>query len=546
MLSTRPVATHLNVSSPGSARARWTGTAIALTLTLLVLLAIAALTEVLSAGVWLIALGVAVVAGIVATPMLRRTLILALVPATLLTNSDIVPFSGRYVPAVTVIVAIMVASRGDMRELPARIKSLPRGLLMLLAAYAGLLLITTVTSTERELSLAYLVGSAVTLTLAFIVVPFASEGIGEDLIATLVVTAVVIVLCGVVFALVGSFELYGRAVGLYFITEATVFGHPTGLIFFQDYGPFLGPETLPLALGVVGATYLRSRSANRMRLAWTAAAAVILIGLISTFSREGWLIVVVAGIAVAWALRRNRDAFRPAAALAGVMLVLFFAGVSNAFGVIGRMDLVTDWYGPNAPAILLNPSVTDRGQAQTATHPYTASPQQRTLSQPCVAVEAPGAAGGSTASVELKGYSSLLARLCLWETAVKAIAARPLVGFGPGTGADAIVPYFEGKGAGLSGATTHDTYLRVGVEMGIPGLLVYIALSALAAWFAIRWLWLGVSRAEIVLAAAVLAITVAELTDALLFGGLSFPGFWLAMSVGLLARVDRLTAAESH
>ena len=42
-------------------------------------------------------------------------------------------------------------------------------------------------------------------------------------------------------------------------------------------------------------------------------------------------------------------------------------------------------------------------------------------------------------------------------------------------------------------------------------------------------------RAQNILAASILAISVAELTDTLLFGGLSFPGFWLAMCVGLLA-----------
>ena len=146
--------------------------------------------------------------------------------------------------------------------------------------------------------------------------------------------------------------------------------------------------------------------------------------------------------------------------------------------------------------------------------------------------------------MELKGSSSLLARLCLRETAVRAIAYRPLVGFGPGTGADAIVPYFYGKTAGVSGASSHDTYLRVGVEMGVPGLIVYLVLSGLAAWYAMRWLQAGPQRAEAVLAAGVLAITVAELTDALLFGGLSFPGFWLAMSVGILAQMDLVGLGE--
>jgi O-antigen ligase len=260
---------------------------------------------------------------------------------------------------------------------------------------------------------------------------------------------------------------------------------------------------------------------------------VILLGLLSTFSREGWLIVVLTCLAVAIPSRTASRIARPALATGLVMLVLFAAGITNVLGVNGRIDLTTSWYGPAAASVLLNPDPTTHGQAQTpSTTTNNPTPGVRTLLAPCVAVQASGTSSGPT--VQLKGYSSLLARLCLWEAAARAIVHRPVFGFGPGTGTDAIVPFFYGQGAGLVGASTHDTYLRVGVEMGVPGLAIYLALSAIAVWLAIACLRAG-RGPEVVLAASILAITVAELTDTLLFGGLSFPGFWLAMALGLLA-----------
>ena len=514
------------------------------------LITLAGLAAAIGAWVWLVSLAFALGAGLLVKRADRRLLVLALIPATLLTNSDVVPSAGRYVPSVTAIALLVVAGRDDLVLFVRTARAMPPWLLRLVIAYVAWMAVTALTSTQRELSLAYVVGSVFTLAVAFLVIPSLPRRsrLVEDLVATLGITSVVIVLSGIVFLLIGSFQTYGRSVGLYFITEATVFGHPTGLVYFQDYGPFLGPETLPLALGLVGSLYLRSRTSGRKRTGWTAAGVLILLGLLTTFSREGWLIVVLACLALAIPGRKVTQLARPAIAVSAVMLVFFIAGVTSALGVIGRMDLVGAWYGPGAASVLLNPNVTQRGEAQappSSPSSPTSAPQQRTLAQPCVAVEAAGAATGA-ASVELKGYSSLLARLCLWETAARAIAARPITGFGPGTGADAIVPYFNGRGAGLVGATTHDTYLRVGVEMGVPGMVIYLALSAIAAWLALMCLRRGRDRAELVLAAGVLAITVAELTDALLFGGLSFPGFWLAMSLGLLAapQVEEPGAAQ--
>ena len=59
----------------------------------------------------------------------------------------------------------------------------------------------------------------------------------------------------------------------------------------------------------------------------------------------------------------------------------------------------------------------------------------------------------------------------------------------------------------------------------------------------------GKDEGEIVLAAAVVAITAAEFTGTLFFAGAGFTGFWLAAAVGLLAvrppAEESLTARES-
>jgi len=393
----------------------------------------------------------------------------------------------------------------------------------------------------------------------------------RELIATLVVTAVVIVLSGLVLVMVRSVNLYGKSLGLYFFEEFTIAGRPTGLVIPQDYGPYVGPETAPLAIGIVGVIYLWTTSRSPLRNAWPAAGIVLLCGLVSTFSREGWLIAALACLAVAVVGRRQRPMKAWAMATGTVMVVLFAAGITNTLGVIGRMDLSNRWYGGNSSAVLLNPNVDERGEApptQTSTMP--AAERIALCSRPGASVnplyaiptdanaprarlpwrdtcnDPPGwqpqwgappqdwmAAGPTTTAVQLKGTSSLVERLRLWKAAAKAIEHSPAVGYGPATDATAIVPYL-GDDIGLVGATTHSTFFRVAVEMGLPGLVAYLAIVVMSAWLALRWLRGVQDSPEIVLAASILAITAAEVTDTLLFGGVSFPGFWLAICVGLL------------
>src|SRR5207245_2251803 len=252
--------------------------------------------------------------------------------------------------------ALLIASRAEWPGLVSRIRALPPALLWLLLAYVAWMGVTTLSSTQRGTSATYVFGSAVTLGVAFLVIP----------------------------SLANRWDLVRQIV-------ATVF-----------------------------------------------------VGVLSTFSCEGWLIVLIVCGALAVFGRRGSPMARPMIAVALVMLVVFAAGITNVIGVNGRLDLTAAWYGPNASSVLLNPNPGNRGEAQTqgSTSPGGGTPSQRSLSQPCVAVEASGTSSGT--SVQLKGTSSLFARLCLWEAAARAIAHRPLFGFGPGTGTQAIVPYFNG------------------------------------------------------------------------------------------------------
>lgn len=465
-----------------------------------------------------LALACGAACGWIAGPARREPLLLALVPATILTTSAIIPYSARYLPALTVLTAFLVAGRFDLGGLAAATLRLPRPLIAALVAYLAWLAVTTATSTSHTVSLPYLLGSLVTLFIAFLLVPGlpSPERVAHHLLVTLAVAAVVIVLSGLLLFAVGSIHLYGRAVGLYNLEEALLFGHRTGIVFPQDYGPSVAPNSAPDAFGLVAAVYLRSVSTwPGGRRLWTAAIIIILAGLLATFSREGWLMAAIGSLALfAAAARVRRRALAPLV-LGVALLALLAGGLSNDVGVLGRMDLVRAWYGSPAPAILLNPNLDERGQAPAPTEPTIAT--------------------GGLATVQLKGFSSLFARVSLWRAAVAASEQRPLFGYGPGTDADAIVPYLNGVDARLRGATTHNTFLRMLVEMGLPGLLIYLLLMGLAVWYALRLLWRGFYAPSAVLAGTILGLLASQFQGTLLLGGFSFPGFWLALALSLLA-----------
>ena len=61
-------------------------------------------------------------------------------------------------------------------------------------------------------------------------------------------------------------------------------------------------------------------------------------------------------------------------------------------------------------------------------------------------------------------------RLMIWSDALKAIAERPLTGVGVGNATTAMGAEYH------RWMTVHNSYLQVGVELGVPGLIVFLLL----------------------------------------------------------------------
>jgi O-antigen ligase len=139
------------------------------------------------------------------------------------------------------------------------------------------------------------------------------------------------------------------------------------------------------------------------------------------------------------------------------------------------------------------------------------------------------------ATVDLKSGSSFQARLTLWQASLDATAERPVTGHGLGTVADAIAPHLTGPDARLRGVTPHSGYLRVAVELGVPGLLIQIAITLVAIWLAVVAVFGHGTPVRALVAGILAAILVHQVFGTILFGGFSFGNFMFALAVGLLA-----------
>lgn len=70
-----------------------------------------------------------------------------------------------------------------------------------------------------------------------------------------------------------------------------------------------------------------------------------------------------------------------------------------------------------------------------------------------------------------EGLLSLRSRGLLWDSALQAISAHPLSGYGAGNSVAALNQY----SIYIEGRTPHNTFLRMWVEMGFFGMLIYVA-----------------------------------------------------------------------
>jgi hypothetical protein len=494
---------------------------------------------------WAIALVLAIGLGFALQGRWQRILVFALVPVSLVTGSALVPADGRYVPIVVTLGAMVVANRADLSASVGSVRRLPPSLLVVLASYLFWAAVTTATSSEKAISIQYLVGLLLSLGCGLVIAPAVvhRDGIGRQFLVVIAATGLVLLVAGWVLVLVRGIDLFGRAVGVYFIEELTIFGTRTGLVFPQNYGPFVGPSTEPLALGVVAAVYLASTSRGRERIVWLVTIIVIIVGLVTTFSREGLLMAAIGLGGLAVFELRQRRLHVPTAAAALLLGCIFVAAMVEVVSVVGRLDLTASWYGAEGVAVLMNPDHVHRGETPASSGSPQPTPSgglggTGSLPTQPVATTSPS----FPAVVDLKTVSSLDARLSLWSAAAKATAKSPIVGYGLGTDADAIIPYLTGEDARLSGVTTHSTFFRIAVEMGLPGLAIQIALTVISVFLAARAILFRSSGVNAVIAGCLLALLAHEVAGTLLLGGLSYANVLLVLTVGILAWPDRDSA----
>jgi O-antigen ligase len=155
--------------------------------------------------------------------------------------------------------------------------------------------------------------------------------------------------------------------------------------------------------------------------------------------------------------------------------------------------------------------------------------------------------------LSLRGGGGLSGRQFLWSASWDAIKARPVSGYGPGTDVIAIQPYLHGPGLTYLGLSSHSTWLRAGVEMGLPGLVLLIAVIAASGLVFVRRLKLGPptrpralrasnlptgwggESVELVWPALLAGMLPAMTFEAFLLGGVTLSSLYLALALGMMA-----------
>jgi hypothetical protein len=477
---------------------------------------------------WLAAGVLAIALGAINTGSRARWLALALIPVSGLTASAIVPFEGRYIPMLLLTGALLVAMCRRVGAAVVHLRHLPRPYLVSILAYLGWAGVVTVSSVSLG-EVQYLAGIVATLGAGLVATPIliSSEAGTRKVFAVVSISASALLISGLILAALGGVTVFGRAVGVYFIEELVLFGTPTGIVFPQNYGPFVGPATEPLAFAVATSTYLAATAHGRTRWAWWAVAVFCLFGLASSFSREGILMAALATGTVASGYLIRGRVVPGAIVLTGVLVVFLVGSLTGAIGVLGRLDLVRAWYGPDAVGVLMNPVIADRGKVPTG--PVGSGPPPSGV--PTIQ---PPAAAPELEVIELKTTGSFQARLSLWKAAYLAAVEAPLTGYGLGSNADAIVPYLQGEDARLRGASVHSTVMRMLVELGVPGLLAYLAVMAVAVWLVALAIWRVPSGVVLPLAGIVIASLAHQLFGTLLLGGLTYGSYVFVVALGLL------------
>ena len=522
-----------------------------------------------NAAAWGLTAVAAVVAGLLAWQR-PLALLLALLPATLLVATGLIPDAGRYQPTAVVVAPLGVIWALRLVRGEARLAWPEPTVAVSLGAYVAWCAVTTLTSTARSGSLVYLGGIVVTLAVIYGAAPALVADVRARR-AVLAVVAALGVACaaiGLLLAAAGPWVLFGRPVGQYEIIELTLLGNPTGLVLPHIMGPFLASngQGINCALALVALVALRAGAHGRARALLEGAAAVVLIALLVSMSRNGWLLAILGlgAVAAPDAWRR-----RPSLAVAStaIMVVAFGLLLVNAVGADRRSDLMAARYGaagssvsgdlsapqttaPSpSPAVAGSPAPSPSPQGAVpgavsagSIAPTAAAPQVIPSAVPSPgpsASAAPAASPGATAPpvrAAIRGGSGLTGRVELWRASIAATEQRPILGGGLGQVIVAIAPYVTPERSGL---TSHSTWFRMAVETGIPGLLALLAWVLASGALILRRLWRDPAArtdpVRLAFAGSFLGLTAAATFDTFLLGGVTFMNIYWALAAVLAA-----------
>ncbi|HEX2680298.1 MAG TPA: O-antigen ligase family protein [Candidatus Dormibacteraeota bacterium] len=373
----------------------------------------------------------------------------------------------------------------------------PLPILVTVGLYLAWAALATLTSIDRRTSAVYAVGMVAVCGLAFWVIPntLAARQDRERFLASLGALGVVVALTVDFVSVAGGFKVFGRLVGFYQVVDLTLGGHATGLHFGYSSGAYLTPgePSVLMAIGIIALLgWSAARSGSGLLLSW-AGIVFMIPAVLLTLDRSAQLAAGVgAGAFVAMAavgkLRIAQATF----------VFLFFT--------IVFLLVFADVVGAN-----------QLGPAGCTSNCSSAR-------------EGAGIRGGG----------SLSGREYLWTASWDAIKHKPILGYGPGNDVAAIDPYLSKlsvpKIYALGGLTSHSTWFRTAVEMGIPGLLFLLGTGLAVAWVFVRRA--REARAlpdatQIALAAAVIGLLPAMTFETFLLGGVTFGSLFLTVAAGL-------------
>jgi putative inorganic carbon (HCO3(-)) transporter len=146
------------------------------------------------------------------------------------------------------------------------------------------------------------------------------------------------------------------------------------------------------------------------------------------------------------------------------------------------------------------------------------------------------------------GPISMVGRAQLWNLALYTIQDSPFRGCGLGTFrrvVHVLYPLIIGPGDDIAHA--HNIFLQTALDLGLPGLIGYLALLMVAGASCWRWARRGSRLTRPValgLAGGLVGLHVYGLTDALALGCKPGLAFWLAL--GLVASLERVEARSQR